>query len=802
MATIYTTKVVYRAVSSQTIYSFGFDYLNKTFVKVKLGGQDLTYLQDYTVDEKTINLTNPPTQGVDLEIYRSTSTEQEVQWEDSSVFRANTLNLFQTQLLHISQEALDGIRKASLKQDEVTSKWDAEGIQINNVGDPQESKDAVNLGYLSNLQDGYITQVEALITNAKNVAEADHKDYLNRFMALLANAQGQADRAESEATRAYNEANRAEGYANTTHDNAILVESYKNTVETLKNETKSNADSAVQSLSSVRAIEEEMQETLTAEQVNAESVRQEATQALSEINLVKTEGITTINDTKDEATSTITTTKTNAINEVSTAITNATTTLDTRYAGAEQFVTEARQIRSEVAIDKSDTLSYKNTATEQAQLAKQYADQAEQISTGGLDYITDTEAHDTFAPKTGTGASGTWGINITGNANTATNADKLDGYHETDFLRFRGWATKNGDDTLWNHIGIKEYKTFLPEGVSGTFNNGAVVSLPSEAFRLDIWYSHYSTSGDGLWYRSGWKTDKQPWAILLDSVNYNKFAPTKTGKGASGTWDINITGNANKATNDGNGANIADTYLKKVGDTITGTLNVPTQATTDNSTKVANTAFVQSAVDTKVSQLVDSAPETLDTLNELSNALGGDPNFATTVANMIGQKADTTKVATIENELSAHYSDSTAHTAILNAIKAISGMSAYDIAPSKTIASIIPLLGLGGIVAIKTGVNGYIKFANGICLQWVTQNSTTGLQAVTYPLAFAEVPYTAWTSEGDPSGWITQNGIAMAGVDLFTATTTQANVLTHWVQNGGVVSRGGQYFRAYFIGIC
>lgn len=31
--------------------------------------------------------------------------------------------------------------------------------------------------------------------------------------------------------------------------------------------------------------------------------------------------------------------------------------------------------------------------------------------------------------KTGGGASGTWGISITGNANTATNADKLDGFH-------------------------------------------------------------------------------------------------------------------------------------------------------------------------------------------------------------------------------------------------------------------------------------------------------------------------------------------------------------------------------------
>ena len=37
---------------------------------------------------------------------------------------------------------------------------------------------------------------------------------------------------------------------------------------------------------------------------------------------------------------------------------------------------------------------------------------------------------------------------------------------------------------------------------------------------------------------------------------------------------------------------------------------------------------------------MNSAPATLDTLNELSNALGDDPNFATTVSNMIGQKAD------------------------------------------------------------------------------------------------------------------------------------------------------------------
>ena len=52
----------------------------------------------------------------------------------------------------------------------------------------------------------------------------------------------------------------------------------------------------------------------------------------------------------------------------------------------------------------------------------------------------------------------------------------------------------------------------------------------------------------------------------------------------------------------------------------------------------------KSYTDTKVAAFVDSAPETLDTLNELAAALGDDPNFATTVATEIGKKSDKTYV--------------------------------------------------------------------------------------------------------------------------------------------------------------
>ncbi|MFG7339437.1 phage tail protein [Pseudomonas aeruginosa] len=66
----------------------------------------------------------------------------------------------------------------------------------------------------------------------------------------------------------------------------------------------------------------------------------------------------------------------------------------------------------------------------------------------------------------------------------------------------------------------------------------------------------------------------------------------------------------------------------------TGTPTAPTAAAGNNSTLLANTAFVQAAI----AALVNSSPGTLDTLNELAAALGNDPNFATTMATALAGK--------------------------------------------------------------------------------------------------------------------------------------------------------------------
>lgn len=84
---------------------------------------------------------------------------------------------------------------------------------------------------------------------------------------------------------------------------------------------------------------------------------------------------------------------------------------------------------------------------------------------------------------------------------------------------------------------------------------------------------------------TGYANTYGDWKTLLDSTNYSDYTIKKDGTGASGTWDIDITGNAatatkatsadsaTKATQDGNGNVINATYLPLTGGKMTGTIN-------------------------------------------------------------------------------------------------------------------------------------------------------------------------------------------------------------------------------------
>ena len=67
---------------------------------------------------------------------------------------------------------------------------------------------------------------------------------------------------------------------------------------------------------------------------------------------------------------------------------------------------------------------------------------------------------------------------------------------------------------------------------------------------------------------------------------------------------------------------------------LAGSPTTTTQSASDNSTKVATTAYVETAV----ANLVASAPSALNTLDELAAALNDDASFSTTVTNSIATK--------------------------------------------------------------------------------------------------------------------------------------------------------------------
>ena len=118
------------------------------------------------------------------------------------------------------------------------------------------------------------------------------------------------------------------------------------------------------------------------------------------------------------------------------------------------------------------------------------------------------------------------------------------------------------------------------------------------------------------------------------------FAGTLTGN-VSGNVSGNVTGNVTgDLTGDVTGnltSNSGTTTVNNL--TVNGTVDFTNTALTNLAAPSnANDAATKSYVDTEVSNLVASAPGTLDTLNELAAALGDDASFSTTITNSIATK--------------------------------------------------------------------------------------------------------------------------------------------------------------------
>jgi hypothetical protein len=127
----------------------------------------------------------------------------------------------------------------------------------------------------------------------------------------------------------------------------------------------------------------------------------------------------------------------------------------------------------------------------------------------------------------------------------------------------------------------------------------------------------------------------------------------------------------------------------------------------------------QAYADQKVADLVDSAPALLDTLNELAQAIGDNPNYATDLATSVGEKVakagDTMTGAltlsgaptSANHAATKDYVDTAASTAQGNAEDYADGL-AGNYEPSGAIATAINLLSTGDI---EEGTNQYFTDA-------------------------------------------------------------------------------------------
>jgi hypothetical protein len=172
--------------------------------------------------------------------------------------------------------------------------------------------------------------------------------------------------------------------------------------------------------------------------------------------------------------------------------------------------------------------------------------------------------------------------------------------------------------TSWNNNNTNPYADFLHlrsyTDASGGSDN--LVMFLKSGIGMRIWQQAWGNSGAYSTYKD----------VAFTDSNITGNAATATTLQTARTLTI---GNTGKTFN--GGANVSWT-LAEIG----------AYAATNPSGFITATALngyaTESYVDNALAALVDTAPDALNTLNELATALGDDPNFATTVSTNIGTK--------------------------------------------------------------------------------------------------------------------------------------------------------------------
>ena len=148
-----------------------------------------------------------------------------------------------------------------------------------------------------------------------------------------------------------------------------------------------------------------------------------------------------------------------------------------------------------------------------------------------------------------------------------------------------------------------------------------------------------------------------------------------------------------------------------------------------------NSYATQTYVTTQIANLVNSAPTTLDTLNELATALGNDPNFATTIATSLGGKEPTITAGTTTQYWRG---DKTWQTL---PVYTLSGLGGVPTSRTITINGVAYDLSADRSWSIAAGVTSF--------------NTRTGAITLTSGDVTTALGYTPYNGATNPNGYIT-----------------------------------------------
>lgn len=177
----YKSRVEYTVTDALKVtYTFPFSYLRKKFVAVSIihinaTKTSLTYGVDYTVNDFSITLTTPASVGEHIIIYRQTSTDKIITWNDGSILQASDMNIDKMQMLHLQEEQQDYIKSnalANIVTDNAEIVWDALNHRIINVRDPQDAQNVVTKHYMETVQSGFVKKNSDLVGEATKQANS------------------------------------------------------------------------------------------------------------------------------------------------------------------------------------------------------------------------------------------------------------------------------------------------------------------------------------------------------------------------------------------------------------------------------------------------------------------------------------------------------------------------------------------------------------------------------------------------------------------------------------------------------